>query len=102
MGERPSGLTLERIDTKCNYEPGDCRWATRADQSRNQRRCVHLEYNGKRKTVEELGREIGKHPTTLRERIKRGYPLEMILSPRSFLTGRISPLDRLGALELKL
>lgn len=38
MGKRPPGLTIERNNNDGNYEPGNCRWATRSDQRRNQRR----------------------------------------------------------------
>jgi len=35
MGERPEGTTMDRKNSKGNYEPGNCRWATDDIQQQN-------------------------------------------------------------------
>ena len=37
MGDRPVGLTLDRIDVNGNYEPGNTHWATDEEQAQNHR-----------------------------------------------------------------
>ena len=59
MGERPTGMDLDRIDNNGNYEPGNCRWVTRTTNLRNTRRTCIVELKGERMSVTEAAERIG-------------------------------------------
>ena len=75
MGARPVGLTLERVDVNGNYEPGNCRWATRLEQMCNQRRNRMLTMNGQTKPLKIWCRQYGIDRTKVDYRLSVGMPL---------------------------
>lgn len=38
MGERPAGLTLDRLRVNGDYKPSNCKWATLQEQEANKRK----------------------------------------------------------------
>ena len=80
MGEKPSPEhSLERLDNNGGYNPDNCRWATRAEQSKNKRNNFLLTYNGQTKTISGWAKSLGIDRMTLKGRLRRGWPLERAL-----------------------
>ena len=52
-------LTIDRIDSKGNYEPNNCRWAGVIEQNNNQKSNVSFEYKGETHTLAEWARLYG-------------------------------------------
>ncbi len=82
MGERPEGKTsLDRIDPNGNYEPGNCKWATSAEQGEHRRNNIMVEAFGETKTLWRWGDDprCAASRATLIRRIQRGWTGEAAL-----------------------
>lgn len=83
MGERPEGMTIERLDNQGNYCKANCRWASRAEQSRNTSQNRWLTFNGKTKCLSDWAEELGIKRTTLIMRLDSyGWSVERALSQK--------------------
>lgn len=88
MGERPEDLTLDRLDSTKDYEPGNCRWADQETQSMNKKSSHLLTINGETKTIHVWAKENNIHPSTIKRRIRLGEDVESAVKRPAALTGR--------------
>lgn len=93
VGRRPSGIhTLERINNDKNYEPGNCRWATRREQAKNRRSNVWVTLDGTTRCLSDWAAFLEISYLTVWKRLRRGQTVERALQTPLRVTSRTIPL----------
>lgn len=73
-------LTIDRIDSNGNYEPGNCRWEPLAVQARNTSGNRRITHNGETRCLAEWAEITGLKAATIRNRIEvLGWSIERAL-----------------------
>jgi hypothetical protein len=76
MGERPKGMTLDRIDVNGNYEPSNCRWLSNKLQQRNKRNNVVVEVNGFKGCLSAACEHFNLNIQSVYSRLRKGWPIK--------------------------
>jgi len=80
MGEPGAGMTIERIDNNGDYEPGNCRWATRREQSANTVRTRRVTVGGVTTCASHMAEIHGVSKKLVVERMRNGKTIDQALT----------------------
>jgi len=89
MGRRPENTTLDRVDNERNYFHGNCRWATRREQSINKRNNIVVTHGGRTMVLKDWASHLHLPYLTIYQRYKKGERPPRLFDPPRRLRRRI-------------
>lgn len=89
MGERPAGMSLDRIDGTKGYYKENCRWATHKQQMNNRSVNVIVEPFGEKMTIAEAADKYNMGISCLRHRLNKGMSINEALTKPVCNNGRM-------------
>ena len=72
--------SLDRKNVNGNYNPNNCRWATKQEQSENRRIVKLYQYRDERRALPYFARKCGIPIKTVEARLQEGWSVEQALS----------------------
>ena len=83
MGDRPEGMSIDRINSSGDYEPGNCQWSTPTEQNRNRSSNRMETLWGKTQSLADWADELNIDYQLVHRRIRDGWNVQTALTTPS-------------------
>lgn len=89
VGHAPTvNHTIDRIDPRGHYEPGNVRWLPAKRQNRNRTDTIMLSHNGTRRPLADWADDLGVRGLVIHKRLQRGWTVSDAVTIPNLGNGR--------------